>query len=229
MGEEQDAEPTTPEVAEAAARAASEARAATWARKMAERVPTGWLITGAGAVLLASTAAFGGLATVPTPQPSELRAGDHYVGSELDMAVLSAGIGGEVKGAGVIPDVGEKTIVVVLDVTNEYTAPRLARVKDTLGGIQLDGIETRRFDVNRVADGSGVSTLQPDVPTRVRIAWTVDEKAAAAGDEIRVVLPDSTRFTGSFATRGEYWEDIHPGAYVTVRLDELPAVDEGTS
>jgi len=215
--------------ADAATRAVSEARATAWARKLADRVPTGWLISGAGAVLLASTAAFGGLAEVPKPRPVELAAGEHYIGSDLDMSVVSAGVGGEVRGAGVTPDDGEKTVVVVLDVTNEYTAPRVARAKDTLGGIGLDGIETNRYDVNRVADGSGAGFLQPDVPTRVRIAWTVDEDAVAPGDEIRVVLPDSTRFTGSFATRGDYWDDIRPGAYVTVRVDELPSEEDGAS
>ncbi|MFB7843019.1 hypothetical protein [Microbacterium sp. NPDC056052] len=227
MGEQQEAEPATPGVAGAATRAASEARMAAWARKMTDRVPTGWLISGAGAVLLASTAAFGGLADVPKPKPAELRAGEHFVGSELDMSVVSAAIGsGEVKGAGVTPDVGEKTVVVVLDVTNEYTAPRTVRAKDTLGGIQLDGIETHRYDVNRVVDGSGASFLQPDVPTRVRIAWTVDGEAVSPGNEIRIMLPDSTRFTGSFVGRGEYWYDVRPGAYVTVTLDEIPSVDE---
>ena len=227
VGEEQEADPAPPAVAEAATRAASEARMTAWARKMTDRVPTGWLISGAGAVLLASTAAFGGLADVPQPKPAELRAGEHFVGSELDMSVVSAAIGsGEVKGAGVTPDVGEKTVVVILDVTNEYTAPRPVRVKDTLGGIQLDGIETHRYDVNRVVDGSGAGFLQPDVPTRVRIAWTVDGGAVGAGDDIRVLLPDSTRFTGSFVGRGEYWADVRPGAYVTVRLDEIPSVDE---
>lgn len=230
VGEQQEAEPATPAEADAATRAASEARAAAWARKMADKVPTAWLISGAGAVLLASTAAFGGLADVPQPKPPELHAGQHFVGSDLDMSVVSVGVAdGEVRGAGVTPEEGQSTVIAVLDVTNVYTAPRPVRVKDTLGGVSLDGIETDRYDVNRTSDGSGAGFLQPDVPTRVRIAWTVDADAVSPGDEIRVVLPDSTRFTGSFVTRGDYWDDVHPGAYVTVRVDDLPADDEGTS
>ena len=196
---------------------------------MADRLPTGWLISGAGAVLLASTAAFGGLATAPQPAPAELRAGEHFIGSDLDMSVVSLGVAdGEVRGAGVTPEEGQITVIAVLDVTNVYTAPRGVREKDTLGGVGLDGIETVRFDVNRTSDGTGAAFLQPDVPTRVRIAWTVDADAVSPGDEVRVVLPTSTRYTGSFVTRGVYWEDIRPGAYVTVRADELPADEEGT-
>lgn len=227
MGEEKAEKPATPAVESAASRAASEARAAAWARKMADRVPTGWLISGAGAVLLASTAAFGGLAEVPQPKPEELAAGEHFLGSDLDMAVISVGVAdGEVQGAGVTPDEGQSTVVAVLDVTNLYTAPRPVRSKDTLGGIALEGIKTDRYDVNRTSDGTGAAFLQPDVPTRVRIAWTVDADAVSPGEEIRVVLPDSTRFTGSFVARGDYWDDVRTGAYVTVRVDALPTEDE---
>ncbi len=229
VGEEQEADPAPPAVAEAATRAASEARMTAWARKMTDRVPTGWLISGAGAVLLASTAAFGGLADVPQPKPAELRAGEHFVGSELDMSVVSAALGGKVRGTSLSPDAGQRTLVVILDVTNEFTKPRSGGAKDTLAGIGVEDVVTANFNADRVDDGSAVSYLQPDVPTRVRVAWLVDSADVTAGDEIRVMLPDSTHYVGKLFTMGDYWSDLRTGAYVTVKVDEVPASDEATS
>ncbi len=68
-----------------------------------------------------------------------------------------------------------------------------------------------------------LSYLQPDVPTRVRLAWTIDADAIAPGDEVRLVLPDSTRSEGAFVTRGTYWSDVRTGAYVTVPVAAVPA------
>jgi len=218
VGEENDAD--------AAERAASEARAAAWARKMADRIPTGWIITGAGAVLLGATAAFGGLEPAQQPVPEELGAGDHYVGSDLEIVVRGAEVGGEVQGAGVVPDDGEETLIVTLDVTNRFTEPRIALAPHTLRAVQIDGVEIVRSDAKRVEDNSVLSFLQPDVRTRVRLAWTIDEDAVAPGDEIRIILPDSTRSEGTFVTRGTYWSDVRTGAYVTVTVDEVPADEE---
>jgi len=208
--------------ADAAGRAASEAWAVAWARKAADRVPTGWIITGVGAILLGATAAFGGLAPAPQPKPAELSAGEHYTGSQLDMAVVSAGVGGEVRGTGFAPEEGQRTLVVVLDVTNEFTAPRLARSKDTMGGVGVDGVSLEGVDVARTIDGSNVLEFQPGVPTRVRLAWLIDEGQVSPGDEIRVVLPDSTHYVGSFVERGDYFTDVRTGAYATVQVDALP-------
>ncbi|KJL36463.1 hypothetical protein RS86_00254 [Microbacterium azadirachtae] len=228
VGEEQEADPAPPAVAEAATRAASEARMTAWARKMTDRVPTGWLISGTGAVLLASTAAFGGLADVPKPKPAELRAGEHFVGSELDMSVVSAAIGGEVRGTSIYPAAGQRTLVVVLDVTNEFDKPRLAATKDALRGIGVEDVALEGFDASRVVDGSNTTFLQPDVPARVRLAWAVDADVVSVGDEIRIVLPDSTHYVGELFTRGDYWSDVRTGAFVTVQVDALPAEQEAT-
>lgn len=220
MGENDEAD-----AAGAADRAASEAWAVAWAKKAADRIPTGWIITGIGAILLGATAAFGGLAPAPQPKPAEISAGEHYTGSQLDMAVVSAGVGGEVRGTGFAPEPGQRTLVVVLDVTNEFTAPRLARSPDTMRGIGVDGVQLDNLDVVRTIDGSNVLEFQPGVPTRVRVAWLIDEGAVSPGEEIRVVLPDSTHYVGSFVQRGDYFTDVRTGAYVTVTVDEIPEED----
>lgn len=217
MGENDEAD-----AADAADRAASEAWAVAWAKKTADRVPTGWIITGVGALLLGATAAFGGLAPAPQPKPIELSAGEHYTGSQLDMAVVSAGVGGEVRGTGYSPEPGQRTLVIVLDVTNEFTAPRLARSQDTMGGVGVDGVSLEGVDVARTIDGSNVLNFQPGVPTRVRLAWLIDEGDISPGDEIRVVLPESSHYVGSFVGRGDYFTDVRTGAYVTVPVDALP-------
>lgn len=191
-------------------------------------MPTGWLITGAGAVLLASTAAFGGLAEVPTPKPPELSVGQHHVGAQLDMAVVGAALGDRVRGTGLIPAPGERTLLVVLDVTNEYDEARIATAKDALGGVAVEGVDLHRLDATRVADGSGVLFLQPDVPTRVQIAWTVPADAVRVGEEIRVTLPDATLFEGKLFVQGSYWEDYTVGAVVTVPVAAVPADREAS-
>ncbi|MFE6735132.1 hypothetical protein [Microbacterium sp. NPDC057650] len=216
MGENDEAD------ADAAGRAESEARLTSWVRKTTDKVPTGWIITGAGAILLGATAAFGGLAPQEQPKPVEISAGESYTGSQLDMTVVSAGVGGYVRGSGVTPEEGQRTLVVVLDVTNEFDEPRPTGEKDALGGIGVDGMKLAAPSRNRVADGSSASTLQPGVPTRVQLAWVVDADAVSAGDEIRVTLPDATHYQASFVGRGGYWYDFRTGAYVTVPVEALP-------
>lgn len=216
MGENDEAD------ADAAGRAESEARLTSWVRKTTDKVPTGWIITGAGAILLGATAGFGGLAPAEQPEPAEITAGEHFVGSQLDMSLVSAGVGGKIRGSGVSPGDGQSTLVVVLDVTNEFNEARSATAKDSLGGIGVDGVSLGPVSATRVSDGSFATTLQPDVPVRMQLAWVFDTDDIAPGDEIRVILPDSTRFQGSFVMRGGYWEDVRPGAFVTVTADDLP-------
>ena len=203
--------------ADAARRAETEARSARWARRAADRIPTGWIVTSAGAVLLGATAAFGGLEPAPKPEPIDVETGEHYLGSQLDMVVLSAAVGRPTSDS----DDDARSFVIVMDVTNEHTAPRLASAADTMGGVGVEGLRLGGVEVSRVDDGSSVLQLQPGVPTRVELTWTVEQGAVAAGEEVRVVLPDSTRFEGSFVTRGTYWDDVRPGAHVGVRVDEL--------
>lgn len=208
--------------ADAADRVASEVWLRSWAKKAADRIPTGWIITSVGAILLGATAAFGGLAPAPQPKPVELSAGERYTGSMLDMAVISAGVGGDIDGTIVDPEQGQRTLIVVLDVTNQFTAPRLARSKDTMGGVGIEGVKLDGVDVTRTIDGSSVLEFQPGVPTRVRLAWLIDGDQVRAGDRIRVALPDSTHYVGSFVQRGDYFSDVRTGAYATVRVEELP-------
>jgi hypothetical protein len=211
--------------ADATKRAESEARLTSWVRKTTDKVPTGWIITGAGALRLGATAAFGGLAPQEQPRPVEISAGESYTGSQLDMTVVSAGVGGYVRGSGVILEEGQRTLVVVLDVTNEFDEPRTGTTKDTLGGISVAGVELGTVGATRVADGSTASAFQPDVPTRVQVAWAVDADAVSPGDEIRVGLPDATRFQATFLGRGSYWYDFRTGAYASVTVDALPEED----
>ncbi|UJP10046.1 hypothetical protein L2X99_17095 [Microbacterium sp. KUDC0406] len=135
------------------------------------------------------------------------------------MSVVSAAVGGPIND----PDDGLRSLEVVMDVTNAYTEPRLGRSPHTMGGVGIEGVRLDGVEVERVSDGSNVLYFQPDVPTRVRLTWVIDEGDVTAGDEIRVVLPQSTRFQGSFVTRGTYWDDIRPGAYVSVHVEERPA------
>ena len=57
------------------------------------------------------------------------------------------------------------------------------------------------------------------------LGLTIPVPALGRDYVIRVVLPDSTHYVGSFVQRGDYFTDVRTGAYVTVTVDEIPEED----
>ncbi|UNK71326.1 hypothetical protein [Microbacterium sp. H1-D42] len=202
-------------------------RAFGWSRRMLDRVPTPWLITGGTGAALALTAAFGGLNGVSEPQIPELTVGESFSGSDLLMTVIGVELSDERAGSGVYPDAekGERVLTVILDVTNEFTAPRTAASggadSPVVDGITIEGVTTTPPGLARADDGTYGIHLQPDVPVRIVASWVVGAEDVQDGDEVRITLPDSTHGVGQAITMGDYWSDPVIGAYVTAEVDEV--------
>lgn len=222
--------PTPQPDSSAAARANAGARAKLlgWARQSIDLVPTSWLIAGAGAVLLAATAVFGGLEAAAVDPTPTVALDESFSGSDLKMSVVGVELRSERGNASAYPDEekGERVLVVVVDVVNTFPAPR-SSISLKAGSPVVDGIRVEGIDgspsVSRADDGSGSPMLQPDVPARLLVAWVVGESDFRDGEEIVLTLPDSTHRVGQSLVRGDYWDDVRIGATVTTDIEEVSA------
>ena len=205
-------------------------RAVHWARRTFELIPTPWLITAAGAVLLGTTAAFGGLDAVPETPIPELVVGDSFSGSDMTFTVRAIELSDDNGTTLVFPDEekGEQVLTVLVDVVNDFSVARvvspLANPSPSVNGISVDGIDENPFITQ--ADGSSASMLQPNVPASLVLAWVVPRGAFDDGDTVRLTLPDSTHYVGSSVVSGDYWWDVTVGATVTGTIVEIPATEE---
>lgn len=218
-----------------AANAGARAKVLAWARRSIDLVPTSWLLTGAGAVLLAATAIFGGLEAAAVDPTPEVAVGDMFAGSDLEMTVVGVELREESGNAALSPDEekGERVLVVVVDAVNTFPAPRPAAsgrtVSPVIDGIRIEGLDGKP-EVSLADDGERTPVLQPDVPARLLLAWIVGPDDYREGDEILLTLPDSTHYVGKSVSRGDDWSDVVVGATVTADVVEVPAeVDEVTA
>ena len=212
----------------AAVNAGARAKVLGWARQSIDLVPTSWLITGAGALLLGATALFGGLeAAAVDPTPS-VAVGEVFAGSDLEMTVVGVELRDERGKALVFPDEeqGERVLVVVVDVVNTFDSPRRSSDNGAdspvIDGIRLEGLDEPPT-ISRADDGEASPALQPDVPARLLLAWLVGPDDFRTGDEVTLTLPDSTHYVGKNIVRGDYWDDVVVGATVTTTIDEQAA------
>ncbi|BDZ40407.1 hypothetical protein [Microbacterium suwonense] len=204
----------------------------TRVRRMASLIPTPWLLTAGGGVLLAATAGFGGLEEVPPPPVPTVAIGEAYSGSDLQLTVQGVELRSERGTTSVFPDreKGERVLAVIVDVVNTFDKPRLATSLSTtspvVDGIRVEGIDAKPA-ISR-ADGSPVTTLQPDVPTRLELAWVVGSDDLRDGDELALTLPASTHRVGTNVQRGvDIWEDVTVGAHLTAAVREVATDSDG--
>lgn len=212
----------------AAANAGARAKVLGWARRSIDLIPTSWLLTGAGAVLLAGTALFGGLEAAAVDPTPEAAVGETFAGSDLEMTVVGVELRDERGMAGVYPDEEEqeRLLVVTVDVVNTFPAPRSSvsgkKTSAVVDGIRIDGLEEKAA-VSRADDGTSSPVLQPDVPARLLLAWTVGPEDFHDGEEISLTLPDSTHYVGKSVVRGDFWDDVRVGATLTTTIEEVAA------
>lgn len=205
-------------------------RALNWARRTFELIPTPWLITASGAVLLGTTAAFGGLDAVAEPPLPELAIGDEYSGADFTFTVRAIELRADNGTTFVFPDEenGEQVLAVVVEVVNDFPVARAlsttSKLSSTVDGIAVEGLDAKPV-VTRV-DGSAASMLQPDVPAELVLAWVVPRGAYEEGDTVTLSLPDATHYVGTSVVSGDYWWDVTVGATVTGKIVEIPAPEE---
>ncbi|MDT0158170.1 hypothetical protein Q9R19_11090 [Microbacterium sp. ARD32] len=204
----------------------------TRVRRMASLIPTPWLITGCGAVLLAATAAFGGLQTVPPEPVPTVSLGEEYSGSDLQFTVQGVELRAERGNAASFPDQAkqQKVLAVIVDVVNTFGTPRLAvggaLVSPMVDGIRVDGIDVKPA-IAYADDSAGAVWLQPDVPVRLVVSWVVGAHDLSDGDEVRLSLPDSTHRVGTNVQRSvDLWDEVVVGATLTAPVREIPASEK---
>ncbi|MFK0240106.1 hypothetical protein ACIQTX_04520 [Microbacterium sp. NPDC090281] len=219
-----------PDRAVIAANAGARAKVLGWARRSIDLIPTSWLLTGAGAVILATTAVFGGLEAAAVDPTPVVKVGETFAGSDLEMTVVGVELRDELSAesghALVYPDEekGERILVVTVDVTNTFDKPRPSTANPPLSpvvdGIRIEGLD-KKGDVLRADDGERAPRLQPDVPARLLLTWTVGPDDFHDGDEITLTLPDSDHYVGQSVMRGDYWVDVTVGATLMATIDEV--------
>ncbi|WP_417555093.1 hypothetical protein [Microbacterium sp.] len=212
---------------------AEERTVLTRVRRMTSLIPTPWLITAGGAILLAATAGFGGLATAPVPPTPKVAVGEQYSAGDLTITVHDLELRTERGNALVFPkkDEGEKVLAITVEATNTFHSPRsaesLGEQSPVVDGIRVEGVEGKPT-ISRT-DGGGDSMLQPDVPAQLVLAWIVEPDQLHDGQQLHLTLPHATHFVGTNVLKDQdYWSDITVGATLTAPLVEIPASDDGS-
>lgn len=171
-------------------------------------------------VVLAGSAAFGGLADAAGAPIAELELGQPHHGTPLTITVQSVSVVGALPGNSAEPEPGQSFLRVRAEMVNEWDEPLLR----PLDGVRVSGIDG--FDAAAeadmllyAADGDALLRLQPGVPTVVDLVWPVRTADAAPGSPVTVELFDLSLYTFTAVATGQDWSD--PALAVTV-----PAVIE---
>lgn len=196
-----------------------------WIHAAADRVPTRWFAGIATGLFLVATAAFGGLATAAPPELEQLEPGEPHVTDMRSFTVQRAVLIDELPEVGVYPEEGERVLALVVDVENRWDEPlRTTGPYGVTVSFSVAGVDDPR-DVARMDDATGILYLQPKVPAELVYAWPVDADAFADGDTLTVTLSDTSLYTGSFVTEGQWWSDPVTDARVSLTIKDVGAGD----
>lgn len=204
-------------------------------RAATDRVPTKWFAAIGTALFLAVTAAFGGLATAaaePATPLAELTAGETHTDAQLSTTVQRAVLIDALPGSGARPGVGERLLVLVVDVENRWTEPLMAGLGGPdgyAGSIHVKGDDRLAVGLVREDDTTSSPWLQPGVPTTLVLSWTVPAETYRDGENLAVVLGDTTRAKGQLLFDDEYWTERAPAAEVTLAIEDVGAGKEPAS
>ncbi|MDW4572081.1 hypothetical protein R8Z57_04735 [Microbacterium sp. M3] len=195
-----------------------------WLRAAGDRVPTRWFAGIATGAFLLATAAFGGLATAAPPELATLEPGEAHVTAERSLAVQRAVLIDELPDTRVLPDDGERVLVIVAEVENLWDRPLSAGSKGIGETLSIAGTDAVSAEgAARLDDATADPWLQPGVPAQIVFAWAVPDDLFAEGDEVGVTLYERSLYTGSFVTQGQTWEDPAPDAVVIVEVEDVGA------
>jgi hypothetical protein len=123
-------------------------------------------------LVLAATAAFGGLDTVDK-QATPFNVGDEFSDGEFTVTVERARIVDELKGTFASAKPGKVYLGVVATLRNDGIVP--GRLKDEL---DLHGSKDNEFvGVFRLRDGSAIQTLGPGLTEQLVFAWVLPDSA----------------------------------------------------
>ena len=195
-----------------------------WLRAASDRVPTRWFAGIGTGLLLAATAAFGGLATAAAPPITALEPGQEHRNDQLAVTVERAVLVDEFPDAGVFVDDGQRVLALVLDVENTWVEPLAASPSSSVvDSITVEGLSDPPDSVARYDDATLNPVLQPGVPARIVFAWAVDAGAFSDAQSLRLTVNDMTLYTGSFVANGQWWTDPVAAATASVAVEDIGA------
>ncbi|MDZ4266738.1 MAG: hypothetical protein U1D00_13775 [Mycobacterium sp.] len=175
-------------------------RARRW---LSERGLRQWWKAGVASIL-AIAALFGGLDTVNTSVTS-FKPGEKFSDGEFTVTVDRARVVPEVRAGKLVvapAKPGRAYLGVVATLRNDGTIP--GRLE---GELNLRGQPDSQFvGVRRLADGSHIITLGPNLEEQVAFVWELPEDALAAGDSATLRVWQKT-FKQGFVVYGELWVD----------------------
>jgi hypothetical protein len=200
------------------------------AARLSDRVPTRWLLTGATAIVLVGSAAFGGLDDAPAAALPEVGAGEPVTGAQLRIAVQRASLIDALPEASLTPADGNRLLAVIATVEDVWDGPVSTRpgfgAADNLRPVGVPGIDagTDPVAVLLLADATASPELQPHVPAELAFVWEVRADAVDVGSgELRVDVHDKTYRAEGFVTYGERFEDPFVQARAVVPLRDVGA------
>ena len=196
-------------------------------RALVDRVPTKWLITSVSAVLLAFSAVVGGLDDAPVPSTPVIEAGASHIGTELTIVVNGALLIDAFPEQSIVPEEGNRLLVVRATVENTTSEPRRLGLAETdsLGIADVpglaDAVPPERILV--IDDGSDRVVVQPGVPVELAYMWEVSGDDVKEGEPITVNLLDRDFISEGRLTYGGLYGDPIVSATLELALGDVGA------
>ena len=194
---------------------------------MLDTVSTRYWIIIIGAVLLAVTGLFGGLATAEnlTPELPVLAVGEEHVGPQFTVAVHKVELMDVAPGYSFEADEGNEYLVATVTLTNNYVTSTTA-ITEAIG---LDWLDEEHSTVDRtvlLSDSTTLAQAHPNLPIDVAIVWQLPRDAIDEGETVQVSIMDASLRTDSDLTFGEYWYDPVPVAHVDLTAHRVASVED---
>lgn len=166
-------------------------------------------------VVLAGSAAFGGLADAAGPPIAELELGRPHEGTPLTITVQGVSVVDALPGTSAEPEPGQSFLSVRAELVNEWDEPLLR----PLDGVRVSGVDgldaiAEAEMLLYATDGDALLRLQPGVPTAVDFIWPVRTADAVPGSPVTVRLFDLSLYTFTAVAVGQDWSD--PTLAVTI-------------
>jgi len=185
------------------------------ASRLLDRVPLRWWFIGTIGLLLAGSAAFGGLADAETADvgPVAVEPGEEFVGPELAVVVDSAEFSDTAPGR-YEPDEGYTYLVVRATVTNLWTVSSIT-FTDLLQ-IPEFGEDLAKAERVTFSDGTLGPQINPQVPVDVVFMWDFPSSLIPEDGVVPVTIMSKSFTEDGDVTYGSYWSDPQPAAIVTL-------------
>lgn len=203
------------------------------AKALGEKVPTKYVVTGLTGVVLLATAGFGGLADAPATALPAVGAGESVTGAQLRIAVERAVLIDGFPEQHIVPDPGNRLLVLVTEVENltDVPVPTSDEIgaADNLRPVGVPGLDaaSEPFTVVVLDDAAELAELQPRVPVELAYIWQVADDALVADDPIEVDVYDKSYRAEGFVTYGARYENPFVTARAELEVDDVGAGVDG--